>query len=235
MRGYIPDVTKTTRVATLQIAGTDTRPLVCQHTRCYRAAMGEVDDERDLIRAIVAGDREQFALLVERYQRYVFAVVAKRAPPEWVESIAHDTFVRAFRSLRTYRFEGPFRSWLAKTAIRQCLDFWRGRKRSRELPESALSDAQKSWIDQVVSQRADDRMQELAEQEECKHLLAMALARIPDRDRILLELVHLEERPVREVAELLGMSVSLVKVRAFRVRHKLRKIIESWLDEQDNE
>jgi RNA polymerase sigma-70 factor (ECF subfamily) len=70
---------------------------------------------------------------------------------------------------------------------------------------------------------------------EARELLAWGMQRLSPEDRAVLELVHIEERPVKEAAELLGWSVVNVKVRAHRSRKRLRAILESLIAEEGRE
>lgn len=188
-------------------------------------------DDATLISAVVGGRRDAFSQLLDRYKRYVFTIVSGLVPREVVEDLAHDTFVEAYRSLG--RFDGriPFRKWLAGIATHRCYDYWRQQYRSREVPVSALSDDHRHWLEEVLAAPAHDFHTQAVQRQEARDVLQWALTGLSAEDRMVLSLVHLEGYSVKEASELLGWSVISVKVRAHRVRSKLRKRISALLEE----
>jgi len=185
------------------------------------------DLDFDLVRRVVAGEVNAFRPLLEHYQDFVVKIVSRHIPREQVGEVAHDTFVRAYFSLPTFKFKTTFRQWISSIAVRTCCDFWRKSYRSRELPMSSLAEEDQQWIERVSSTRSAAELDECAARQEAQELLAWALDRLSPEDRMVLELVHLEGHSVRETAKLLGWSVANVKVRAFRSRKKLRALLEN--------
>jgi RNA polymerase sigma-70 factor (ECF subfamily) len=192
-----------------------------------------VDDhmpgDEEIIRRILEGEVDLYGLLLDRYRDYVFGIVMNHVPEYDVEEIAHDVFVRAYRSLPACRSTDKFRRWLSKIAVRTCCDYWRKRYRSREQPISALGDGQRSMLEQFQTGMDHASRDDEASSHEAREILEWAMDRLSPEDRVVLELIHIEELPVREAADMLGWSTAKVKVRAFRSRKKLRKILESTL------
>ena len=156
----------------------------------------------------------------------------KHVPGQDVESVAHDAFVRAYLSLGTFGRRGDFKHWLSRIALRTAYDYWRERYRSRETPLASLGEDEAQWLEHATADQAGQRNLDEAASREARQVLAKAMDRLSPEDRMVLELVHIEERPVKEAAEILGWSVANVKVRAFRSRKKLRSILEKMLDRQ---
>ena len=74
-----------------------------------------------LIAAVLAGDREQFAGLVSRYQRPLLRVARSRmGRPDWAEDVVQDTFLSAFKSLHSYDSRYSFRTWMWTILLNQC-------------------------------------------------------------------------------------------------------------------
>lgn len=188
------------------------------------------DDE--IIRRVLDGDTNAFERLVERYRDHVFRIVMRHVPGNDVESVSHDAFVRTYLSLATFRRRSDFRHWLSRIALRTSYDYWRERYRSRETPLASLGEDETRWLEHVTADQAGRQSENAASSREARELLARAMDRLSPEDRMVLELVHIEERPVKEIAELLGWSIANVKVRAFRSRKKLRSILEKMLERQ---
>lgn len=171
----------------------------------------EPTDER-LVKEAVSGDDEAFAELVRRHKRRVFGTVARYVRNrDELEDVAQEIFIKAYRNLRKFRSDAPFEHWLSKITVNACYDLLR--RRRREGAEVSL--------DAVVL-----AAEEKSEAREAWNVLAPALARLRPEDRLVITLLHLEERSVREVADATGWSEAKVKVRAFRARKELKRILE---------
>jgi RNA polymerase sigma-70 factor (ECF subfamily) len=174
---------------------------------------------------VVSGDADAFEALLQRYRSLVFGIVNKHVPHDNAEEVAQDVFVRAYQSLPGFAAKSSFRRWIATIALRSCCDFWRNRERNREVPLSTLTEEHQKWLDEVLAPQSREAFLEQAARQEAKEVLHYALERLAPEDRMVLSLVHLEELPVREAANLLGWSVIKTKVKAHRARHKMRQII----------
>jgi RNA polymerase sigma-70 factor (ECF subfamily) len=180
----------------------------------------------EIIGEVLDGDTNRFEVLIDRHREHVFRIVGRRVPREDSEEVAHEVFVRAWSSLPSYRGESPFSYWLSKIAVRTCHDYWRERYRSKEAPMSSLGEDRAEWLEGTMADESGASFESSESRMMARDVMMRALSRLSPKDRAVIELVHLEERPVKEAAEMLGWSVANVKVRAHRSRRKLRKILE---------
>jgi len=90
---------------------------------------------------------------------------------------------------------------------------------------SALTEKHSQWLEEVISQMPEEAPDERESQMEAREILNWALEKLSAGDRMVLELVYLEGHSVQEAAELLGWSKANVKVRSFRARMKLEKLL----------
>jgi RNA polymerase sigma-70 factor (ECF subfamily) len=109
--------------------------------------------------------------------------------------------------------------------VRTCYDFWRRKYRSKEVPVSRVTDDHLKWLEMVTAEASRENFEDMGRRREAGEILDWALSHLSPEDRMVMELVHLEERSVREAAALLGWSAANVKVRAFRSRKKLKRLI----------
>ncbi len=181
--------------------------------------------DAEIVRRITDGDVNAYEHLVKKYKRYVFKIVNKHIPYEQVEETAQDVFVRAYQSLPNFKKKSSFKQWLAKITVRTCYDFWRKAYRNRELPMSSLTENQKDWLGKVIAEQASQAFYEEGAQKEAAEVLNYALDRMSAEDRMVLELIYLEGLSGKEAAALLGWSVANVKIRSFRARKKLHKLL----------
>ena len=178
--------------------------------------------EAELIAAVLAGDAASFEPLVQKYSPRVFATARRYARRESeVEDIAQEVWLKAFDKLKSFRGEAPFEHWLMRMTVRTCYDFLRGHQRNRESAFSELSEAEDDWLERfaVAPEGVNDHA------EAAKLLVERVLEKLPPEARLVITLLEIEDRSVKEIAELTGWSVPLVKVRAFRARSEMRKIL----------
>jgi RNA polymerase sigma-70 factor, ECF subfamily len=180
----------------------------------------------EIVRRVLNGDANAFESLLTRHKDTVLNIVKKHVPYNDIEETTHNVFLRAYQSLPTYKGRGGFKPWLSSIAVRTCYDFWRKTYRSREVPMSALTKKHQKWLEEVISEQSEQAIKEKGSQNEARELLDWALGRLSAQDRMVLELVYLEGLSGKEAADLLGWSVSNVKIRCFRSRKKLEKILE---------
>ncbi len=181
--------------------------------------------DAEIVRRITDGDVNAYEHLMKKYKGYVFKIVNKHIPYEQVEETAQDVFVRAYQSLPNFKKKSSFKQWLAKITVRTCYDFWRKVYRNRELPMSSLTENQKDWLEKVIADQASRSFYEEGAQKEAAEVLNYALDRMSAEDRMVLELIYLEGLSGKEAAALLGWSVANVKIRSFRARKKLHKLL----------
>jgi RNA polymerase sigma-70 factor (ECF subfamily) len=108
-----------------------------------------------------------------------------------------------------------------RLAVRTCYDALRSHRRNRETTFAELTDPEEDWLDRFVSQ--PDSASEDAEA--ARQLIARVLERLSPPARLVITLLQIEERSVKEISKLTGWSVPLVKVRAFRARAEMRRVL----------
>jgi len=178
--------------------------------------------EAELIAAVLKGDATSFEPLIQKYSPRVFATARRYARLEReVEDIAQEVWLKAFQKLGSFRGEAPFEHWLMRLTVRTCYDFLRGHQRNREAAFSELSDSENDWLDRFVTE--PEAASEKADA--ARQLVERILTQLSPPARLVITLLEIEERSVKEISKLTGWSVPLVKVRAFRARAEMRKIV----------
>ncbi len=158
-------------------------------------------DDASIIRDVLAGNINFFERLIHRYQNHISHIVRNHVPKDNAAEVAHDTFVRAYQSLGSFKGNSPFKHWLSKIAVRCCYDFWRDYYRHRQILGEPLSDDCRGWANRLVS---DQSAEEETDRLEARDLLRWALGHLSAADRTVLTLTYLNEYSLREAAELLG-------------------------------
>ncbi|HAM50212.1 MAG TPA: RNA polymerase sigma factor [Nitrospiraceae bacterium] len=176
----------------------------------------EVPEDRRLIEAVLSGDDEAFAELVRRYKRKVFTIVAWHVwKSDELDDLCQEIFIKVYQNLKKYRGDAPFEHWLSKIAVNACYDALR--KQRHQKNNIPLDDVAFSLSDPASEGIQSNRAGEIL-----KH----AMAKLRPEDRLVVTLLNLEERSIREISALTGWSEAKVKVRAFRARKELKRILE---------
>jgi len=138
------------------------------------------------------------------------------------EDIAQDAFVKAYLSLKDFRGESRFSTWVCRIALNRCKDVLRRRGRAPWTRPRQEGEPQ-------VAEVADDRETPVdsLERGEREAALHRALARLPVKYREAVVLRHIEGMEFHEIGRVLGIPAGTAKVRAFRAREMLRRLLES--------
>jgi len=189
-------------------------------------------DWRGCLERVRQRDEDAAAVLVKRLYPLVIRIVRSHLPRRAAEEdLAQDVFVKMFTRLDQYQARPgtPFEHWVARLAVRTCLDALKAADRRPELRWGDLSEEQAAWLDFML---ADQSATPDASAASAREVTEQLLSQLPPDDRLVISLIDLEEKTVREVSEMTGWSGTLVKVRAFRARRKLRKLAQA-LSSQD--
>ena len=189
-------------------------------------------DDSEIVHQVLTGNVNAFEHLLKKYQNYVLGIVKKHMPYDQVKDATQDVFIRAYQSLRTFKGDSSFEQWLSTIAVRTCYDFWRKRYKSREVLMSSLSEKHLGWLEDAISDKSAQSFRERGLQREAREILDWALDRLSAEDRMVLELVYLEGHSMKEAAGLLGWSTANVRVRSFRCRKKLHKLLSRRLGDR---
>jgi RNA polymerase sigma-70 factor (ECF subfamily) len=178
--------------------------------------------DAEFIAEVLQGNAASFEPLIQKYSPRVFATVRRYSRRESeIEDVVQEVWLKSYQKLGSFRGEAPFEHWLMRLTVRTCYDFLRRHQRNRESAFSELSEPESDWLERFASQPeslADDA-------DAARQLVERVLAGLSSQARLIITLLEIEDRSVKEIAELTGWSVPLVKVRAFRARADMRKAL----------
>ncbi|HWA88227.1 MAG TPA: RNA polymerase sigma factor [Opitutus sp.] len=171
-------------------------------------------------------ERDQAAArdLVEHLYPLVIRIVRARLPrrvPE--EDLAQEIFMKMFSRLEQYQGNVPFPHWVSRIAVTTCIDHLRAQQRRPEFRWADLSENEATMLDAVLTNENEAAPDDALAAHELVHKL---LGQLKPDDRLVLQLLDLEQKTIAEISALTGWNQSLVKVRAFRARRKLQKMFE---------
>ena len=184
--------------------------------------------DSQLVELVLAGDGTAFEQIFDRHKRMIGLVSSRYfRRPEQIEEIIQISFAKAFIELASFRgrHDLSLASWLARIAVNACFDTLRTSKRRPEHLNCDLSDGELRSLDEIASAVSADAEELLLQRDLSEKLLA----RLPSDDRALLQMLYGEEMSVAEIADLTGWSTSKVKIKAWRARNALRRILSKFL------
>ncbi|PTN07518.1 RNA polymerase sigma factor [Mangrovibacterium marinum] len=181
-------------------------------------------DDNFYIARVLGGDTASYSYLVDRYQDLVFGLALKMLRnQEDAQEMAQDSFVKAYRSLATYRQESKFSTWLYRITYNGCISLMRKRKLEvRSMDEQQLTDGDEARLNEQLT-GMDKALVE--------KLLQEALAKLPELEQVLITLYYYEDQKVEEISHITGLSDSNVKVKIHRARKKMYALLHQSYEE----
>ncbi|PLX43919.1 MAG: RNA polymerase subunit sigma-24 [Deltaproteobacteria bacterium] len=178
------------------------------------------DSDSELAVKARGGDHAAFEELLEKYQGpiYAFALNFFREPTV-AEDIAQETFLRAYRFLGSYDPSRKFITWLYSIARNLCIDKHRERSRREQIN---IEDVPHKLL--ATDGYGANPIAEL-EAKEAREILLQAIETLPEKYKTPLLLCYIDGLPYKEVSEILGVSLNNTKVRIFRAKKMLLKIL----------
>ena len=169
-------------------------------------------------------DQAAARALVDHLYPLVIRIVRAHLPRRVSEEdLAQDIFLKMFTRLEQYKGAVPFPHWVSRIAVTTCIDQLRAQKRRPEFRWADLSENEADVLDAVMTNENDVEAGDALAARELVHKLLDQLK--PD-DRLVIQLLDLEQKTIAEISATTGWSQSLVKVRAFRARRKLQKLFQ---------
>ena len=179
-----------------------------------------------IIRQVLQGNQQAYETLVRRYQDYVFTVILRILKRrEVAEEVAQDVFIKAYRTLRSFKGNSKFSTWLYTIAYRSAID----EARKKKYPIDTL-DAENSALQ--IADTYDQSPVVKTQQSSLKNVLEEQIQQLKTEDAAVVTLHYLQEKSVKEVAEITGLSLSNVKVKLYRSREFLKKRLQHYLGDE---
>ena len=182
---------------------------------------------RDLVSAVLRQDEAAARELVRTlYPLVVKLVRAHRPARTSEEDLCQMIFIKVLQKLSQFSGKVPLEHWVSRIAINTCINQIQAEKARPELREADLSEEQAAVIQNLAAENDEiPAEQRFASRELVEHLM-MGLK---PAERLVIDLLYLQQRSVAEIQQISGWSSALVKVRAFRARQKMKKKMSTML------
>ena len=186
-----------------------------------------------LIADLCEGDETALAPLVEKYKRMVYRLAMQMTKNHAdADDVMQETFIKVYRSIRTFRKEAAFETWLYRIAVNEALNFVKRRERQRESTLETTSEAEYEAITRYRAQIANDPHIH-AEKAELRHHVTAAVNNLSLKHRTVVILHEFEGLTHAEIASILNCSEGTVRSRLHYARKKLRTLLKSYVDASD--
>lgn len=191
-------------------------------------------DDLTLVKRVRDGDQRAFKLLVERYQRKVYAVaLGMLKDKEEAMDVSQEAFVKVYKYLDHFKGDSSFYTWLYRITTNICIDVIRRRGTAggpmEEFDESMTSDLSEARIGALGS-RLGTNPQKSALRRELAEKIQEALATVPEKHRAILLLREVEGMSYEDLSRTLDIPKGTVMSRLFHARAKVQKILSEYLE-----
>jgi len=180
-------------------------------------------DELTLIRRAQGGDPEAFEALVRAYDQHVLRLALQVVhSQEEARDLYQEAFLKVYRSLRYFRQESRFSTWLYRVVMNVCLDYLRRQNTRKEVQGPENEDGQPEYFQTLPEDRPVLDPERSVHSREIGRRIEAALERLNPRERLVFELKHYQGLKLRAIGELCKTSEQTVKNCLFRATQKLR-------------
>jgi RNA polymerase sigma factor (sigma-70 family) len=172
------------------------------------------------VQRVLAGNTAAFSFLVEKHSDMAFTIANKIVRSrEDAEEIAQDAFIKAFQSLRSFKGDSKFSTWLYRIVYNAAISHTRRKKQDfTQIDERVVSDTTEDDIFENLD-TLDAEIQ--------SKLVNEAINKLPADESAIVTLFYLKENTIDDICQITGLSESNVKVKLFRIRKKLHDELQS--------
>jgi len=176
--------------------------------------------DTEIIGQVLQGNQNTYAVLVERYQNFVFTIVLRYVKSrENAEEVAQDVFIKAYRSLKDFKGTAKFSTWLYTITTTTCITFLRKKKLEiHSLDNEKIFEA----ADNMDSGMSANKI----EQKSKVNMVNEAIRLLSPDDAQIITLFYKGEQTLEEIAQIIGIESNAVKVRLHRARTRLKEKME---------
>ena len=176
-------------------------------------------EEAHIIKEILNGKTEQYEYFLDRYGQQVFVLVDRIVScQEDAEELTQDVFLKAFQQLSSFKAESSFSTWIYRIATNIAISAVRKKRNDvLRLDDSVFANLSDTQVDAALEDESEEQMERLQQ----------AMNQLEADERALITLYYLEEKPLAEVAFILGLTEGNAKVKLHRIRKKLYVLIKN--------
>lgn len=174
--------------------------------------------DKDLIQQILNGDIDLFEEIINRHKEKIFKIISSHIPVQNVEEVASDVFFKIYKGLQNFKNDSPFSHYISVIAVNTCRDYWKSVYSKKETNVSSFQEG----LDNIIeNQSSGVTPEDNILENERKRFLYRAIDTLNENERTVINMMYIEERSILDVANILNMTESNIKIISFRARKKL--------------
>src|ERR1051325_8880562 len=182
--------------------------------------------DTEIIKQVLGGNQQAYAVLVDRYQSYVFTLTFRFTKNrEDAEEVSQDIFVKAYRSLADFKGTAKFSTWLYTIVNTTCITFLR----KKRLDVRSLDDERTF---EVADNQDSGFKANQVEQKSRQNMVNQAITMLNPDDAEIITLFYKNEQSLEEIGQILGLEPNTAKVRLHRARTRLKEKMEKYFSEE---
>ncbi len=189
----------------------------------------ELDDERSLVKRAQAGDLSAYDDLIRRYQERIYATIYHMTSNhEDANDLAQETFIKAYRALKTFKGDSSFFTWLYRIGVNKTINFLKQRKKRTEMSLNDLdfnAEHDRDLVD-LISNKTPRRDLNLAE---LQQKLNEALQKLSDVHRLVVTLHDIQGLSHDQISKIMDCNNGTVRSRLFYARQQLQAYLSDYL------
>ncbi|HMO38101.1 MAG TPA: sigma-70 family RNA polymerase sigma factor [Saprospiraceae bacterium] len=184
------------------------------------------DEDLQMIEAVLQGNQPAFQQLVERYQHFVFTIALRIVKSrEEAEEVAQDVFLKVYKTLGQFEKKSKFSTWLYTVAWRTSID----QARRKQILTDSIDDEEGAFW-QIAT--PDETPLQAVQHSDLQQQLQQAIQQLRPDDAALITLYYLNEKSVKEIADITGLTETNIKTKLYRTRELLREYLDAQLQEE---
>jgi RNA polymerase sigma factor (sigma-70 family) len=173
--------------------------------------------DQEIIDSVRKGNDSDYSIIVNRYKNKAFSMLKRMLKNEFEsEEVLQDCFLKVYNSLNTFKGEAKFSTWFYRIVYNTALTRLSSQKRKTETEMTSVED----HFNLESEYRSDE-----IEKKDVNQLIHDTISKLPERYSAVITMFYLNEMRIEEISEVMGISVSNVKVMLHRSRNSLRDLI----------
>jgi RNA polymerase sigma-70 factor (ECF subfamily) len=182
----------------------------------------EQKDDRYYIDKVVAGETNYFSYIVEKYKDIVYSIALKVLKNrEDAEEMAQESFIKAYKSLHTFKGDAKFSTWIYRITYNNCIS----EVRKRKMSFTSVDDVQ-------ISEESDEINIEGIPEEIRSQVIKSAMEKLQEEEYSLILLYYFKDQSIEDISKVTDLSESNVKVKLFRARKKLYAFLSEMMKDE---
>jgi len=185
-------------------------------------------DENNLVKRILEGNVNEYQLVIDNYKNLVAHIVFKMIQNQADrEDICQDVFVKAYKNLKSFKFESKLSTWIGRIAYNTSLNHLE--KKKIPLIDDMISDESGFEYIKIDAISPEDS----ADRRNISDILLKEIDKLPQHYKVIISLYHLDEMNYKEISDITNLPEGTVKSHLFRARKLLKTQLEKQYNKED--